>query len=101
MAGLEEEPILLAKLEQMFGGREQVSAYQALKTNTERIDFVYHSSVVQELFKIQLQAMKKSHQELADEGNDSQAGNNLLLQSKKKAIGNSTLLIESNNISRL
>ena len=77
MAGLEEEPILLAKLEQMFGGREQVSAYQALKTNTERIDFVYHSSVVQELFKIQLQAMKKSHQELADEGNDSQAGNDL------------------------
>ncbi len=68
MAGLEEEKILLSKLEQLFGGREQVLKYQSLKTNFEKIDFVYHSPVVSELFKLQLQALKKSNHELADEG---------------------------------
>ena len=68
MAGLDDEPVLLAKLEQLFGSCEQVSAYRSLKTNSERIDFVYHSPVVQELFKLQLLALKKLKQDLADEG---------------------------------
>jgi hypothetical protein len=33
-----------------------VSAYQSLMTNAERIDFLYHSPIVENLFKLQLQA---------------------------------------------
>jgi hypothetical protein len=68
MAGIEPEEILLAKLSKLFGGPEHVKTYEALKTDAEKIDFVYHSPIVTELFKFQSQALKKSNQELAGEG---------------------------------
>jgi hypothetical protein len=68
MAGIEPEEILLAKLSKLFGGPEHVKTYEALKTDAEKIDFVYHSPIVTELFKLQSQALKKSNQELAGEG---------------------------------
>ena len=68
MAGIEPEEILLTKLSKLFGGPEHVKAYEALKTDAERIDFVYHSPIVTELFKLQLQALKKSNHELSGEG---------------------------------
>jgi hypothetical protein len=68
MAGIEPEEILLAKLSKLFGGPEHVKTYEALKTDAEKIDFVYHSPIVMDLFKFQSQALKKSNQELAGEG---------------------------------
>jgi len=71
MAGIEPEEILLTKLSKLFGGPEHVKAYEALKTDSERINFVYHSPIVTELFKLQSQALKKSIHERSGEGKKS------------------------------
>ena len=68
MAGLEDESVLLANLEKLFGSGKKVKEYQELTKNVERIDYVYHSPMVTELFKVQLQAMKSSRKEMEEEG---------------------------------
>ena len=68
MAGLEEESVLLANLEKLFGSKKKVKEYEELTKNSERIDYVYHSHMVTELFRVQLQAMKSSRKEMEEEG---------------------------------
>ncbi len=87
MAGIKDEASLLQKMEAIFGGKENLKVsvelnirsgltmskakfnwafskkYESLSSLPKMLEMMYHLPVIQDLFKIQLQALKKAQNE--------------------------------------
>ena len=59
---------LKTKLAEILGGEDRLVEYEKLKSHGEKVDFLYHSPMVQTIFKKQLQVLKKAQHESVEQG---------------------------------